>query len=56
MMTAIMSGFVTLINTGFDAQFFSRWLRADLLAWSISFPAVLVLAPRVRKVVDLITS
>lgn len=54
-LSALMSFVITAINTGFDAEFLRRWLHAYALAWSIAFPAVTLVAPRVRRLVDYIT-
>lgn len=54
-LSALMSFVITAINTGFDAEFVSRWLHAYALAWSIAFPSVMFVAPRVRQLVDHIT-
>ena len=54
-MVTIISGAVTLINQGYDPQFFARWFRGFITAWPVAFPSVLVVAPFVRRVVDRIT-
>ncbi len=54
-MVTIISGAVTLINQGYDAEFFTRWLRGFATAWPVAFPSVLVVAPFVRRVVARIT-
>lgn len=48
-MSLVMSGFVTWINTGMDAGFPARWLRAFGLAWLIAVPLATVLGPLARK-------
>jgi Protein of unknown function (DUF2798) len=55
-MVTIISGAVVLINQGFDAEFFKRWLKGFITAWPVAFPSVLVVAPFVRKVVAKITA
>jgi len=55
-MVTIISGAVTLINQGFNDEFFARWFRGFATAWPIAFPSVLVVAPFVRKVVAKMTS
>lgn len=54
-MVTIISGAVTFINQGYDADFFGRWLKGFATAWPIAFPSVLVVAPFVRRVVSKIT-
>jgi hypothetical protein len=51
-MALVMSGVITAITRGVDAQFVSAWLRTDAIAWTIAFPLVALLAPRVRALVD----
>lgn len=48
LMAFMMSGLLTVINTGVDDGFVIRWLRGFLIAWPIAFVLVLLLAPRVR--------
>ena len=55
-MVCIISGTVVLINQGYDADFFWRWLKSFAIAWPVAFPSVLVVAPLVRKLVDKITA
>lgn len=45
MMSLLMSGLVTYMNTGFDAGLPQRWLHAFGAAWIVAFPLVSVLAP-----------
>jgi hypothetical protein len=54
-MVTIISGTVVFINQGFDSEFFVRWFRGFITAWPVAFPAVLVVAPFVRRVVTRIT-
>lgn len=55
-MVTIISGTVTYINQGYDADFFNRWFKGFATAWPIAFPSVLVVAPFVRRVVSRITA
>ncbi len=55
-MVTIISGMVTLINQGFNAEFFTRWFKGFITTWPIAFPSVLVVAPFVRKVVAKLTA
>jgi len=45
MMSLLMSGVITVMNTGLDTQFVFRWLRAFLVAWAVAFPLVTFIAP-----------
>lgn len=60
LMSISLSGFlsaaITAINTGIDVGFTGRWLPAYGIAWSIAFPSVMVVAPRVRRLVDRLTA
>ena len=46
---------ITYINTGFDKDYFKRFMTA----WSVSFPVAMIatsiVAPIVKKIVDKIT-
>jgi len=50
-MAFMMSGLLTVINTGVDNGLVQRWLRSFLIAWPIAFVLVLLLATRVRAFV-----
>ncbi len=54
-MVTIVSGVVILINQGFSADFFVRWLKSFITTWPIAFPTVLIVAPQVRKLVVKLT-
>jgi hypothetical protein len=55
LMTLIISGIATFRNVGMAEDFTAKWSAAYLNGWVISFPAVLVVAPLVRKLVSLLT-
>lgn len=55
-MAFVMSGLMTALNFGVDTAFVRTWLRNDLAAWSIAFPLAAMLAPLVRRAVDLMLS
>lgn len=55
-MVAIVSAFVVALNHGIDATFLSRWLRSGATTWPVAFPTVLFVAPRVRRVVEALTT
>jgi hypothetical protein len=48
LMAFIMSGLITIINTGIDGAVLYRWLKGFAIAWPIAFVLVLLLAPLVR--------
>ncbi|PFG09427.1 MULTISPECIES: DUF2798 domain-containing protein [unclassified Marinobacter] len=52
MMSLLMSGVITFMNTGLDAQFAFRWLRAFLVAWGVAFPLVTFIAPIAGKLTE----
>jgi len=47
-MVTIMTFVITLVNTGMDADFVSRWWRAFYIAWPIAFILILIGAPRLQ--------
>lgn len=54
-MVTIISGAVVLVNQGLTADMPRQWLKGFMTAWPIAFPSVLVVAPRVRKIVVRLT-
>lgn len=50
-MSLIVSGIATARALGLPPDFLARWLSAWLAAWTVAFPAVLVVAPMVRRIV-----
>ncbi|WP_273203035.1 DUF2798 domain-containing protein [Marinobacter subterrani] len=44
-MSLLMSGVITFINTGMDSGFAYRWIPAFLVAWAVAFPLVTFIAP-----------
>jgi hypothetical protein len=54
-MVTIISGSVVLANQGLTPDFLRQWRKGFLTAWPIAFPAVLVVAPLVRKIVARLT-
>jgi len=46
----LMTGIVTLINTGIDANYPVRWTNAFIVAWPIGFTLVLLSAGTVGKI------
>ncbi|HSO48684.1 MAG TPA: DUF2798 domain-containing protein [Rhizobiaceae bacterium] len=45
-----MSGISTMLAAGISAELPLKWLGAWLPSWAIAFPAVLVVAPFVRRI------
>ncbi len=54
-MVTIISGAVVLVNQGLTSAFPAQWFKGFATAWPIAFPTVLVVAPRVRKLVARLT-
>ena len=52
MICAVTSSMITAINTGFDAGYVERWMRAYVLAWAFAFPTVVIVAPHIRRWID----
>ena len=50
MMSCIVSGLSTAIASGVDAGFLIRWMAAWFPSWAVAFPAVLIVAPLVRRI------
>jgi hypothetical protein len=50
MMSLLVSGLSTALATGISPEFPGFWLRAWLPSWAVAFPAVLVVAPLVRRI------
>jgi len=50
--TGIISFTLILINIGFTGSFLLIWMRSWLRAYLVVIPAILVIAPRVQKLVD----
>jgi hypothetical protein len=51
----IVSGVLTAIIDGFD-NFIQTWMLGFSIAWPVACSAVLVLAPRVRRLVQHLTA
>lgn len=52
MMSLLMSGVITVINTGLAGAFLHRWLAAWVVAWVVAFPLVVFIAPMARRMTD----
>ncbi|GBO85154.1 hypothetical protein A6779_10885 [Marinobacter adhaerens] len=51
-MSLLMSGVITFINTGIDGEFHYRWGPAFLVAWAVAFPLVTFIAPLAGKMTE----
>lgn len=51
-MSLLVSGIATLRALGLPPGFVGLWLHAWLNAWLVAFPAVLVVAPLTRRLVQ----
>ena len=54
-MVTIISGAVVAVNQGLTPNFPHQWFNGFATAWPIAFPTVLVVAPRVRRLVSRLT-
>ena len=50
--TCIISFLLISINVGFTENFFRIWLKSWMLAYVIAIPAILLIAPRIERLVD----
>jgi hypothetical protein len=50
--TGIISFTLISVNIGFSGNFLSIWLRSWGMAYSVAIPAILIIGPRVQKLVD----
>ena len=48
-MSFFMSGIITIVNTGIDPEYLSRWMKAWVIAWSIATPIAIIISPIARK-------
>ena len=51
-MTFVVAGVSTLLALGLTRETLARWLLAWGASWLIAFPTVLMVLPRIRRVVD----
>ncbi|PCM43631.1 DUF2798 domain-containing protein [Marinobacter sp. ANT_B65] len=52
MMSVLMSGVITFVNTGVDSEYFSRWGAGFLVAWAVAFPLITFIAPIAVKLTE----
>ena len=50
--TCIISFTLVSINVGFNSGFLKIWIRSWVIAYAVVIPAILILSPRVQKIVD----
>lgn len=50
-MSGLMSMVITVLNIGLPPDFLARWLHAFVLAFSIAFPAILLVLPMAKRLV-----
>ena len=55
-MAAIMSAIITAVNRGTGPGYLLAWGHSFAIAWPIAFPLILLLAPRVRRLVEKLTA
>lgn len=55
-MSLLVSGIATLRAVGVTDGMVSLWASAWLAAWIVAFPAVMVVSPLARKVVQLVVT
>jgi hypothetical protein len=48
-MSFLMSGAITAINIGFPPDYLARWMRSWGLAFTLAYPAILIVAPMARR-------
>ena len=50
--TCIISFTLVSINVGFNSNFLKIWIRSWVIAYIVVIPAILIISPRVQKIVD----
>jgi len=50
-----MTFVVVLVNTGLSSRFLGSWMRTWAIATIVAFPLILLLSPRIKKVVASLT-
>ena len=54
LMSFAVSGIATWNAIGFIPTFMTDWITSWLFAWAVAFPAVLVIAPLVRRLTGML--
>lgn len=55
LMSFLMSGLITLLNLGLAEDFLVRWFTAFVTAFTVAFPAILLVLPVARRIVARLT-
>jgi ABC-type transport system involved in cytochrome bd biosynthesis fused ATPase/permease subunit len=55
LMTATVSAFVLVVNSGYHAEFVAQWAKSCATTWPVAFVTVTLLAPLVRRWVERLT-
>ncbi|GAA4470009.1 DUF2798 domain-containing protein [Nemorincola caseinilytica] len=50
--TGLISFVVVSVNIGYNARFLAIWSRSWALAWVVAVPAIMLIAPRVERLVQ----
>lgn len=50
--TCIISFLLIAINVVFTEKFLKIWIKSWLLSYTIAIPAILIIAPRIERLVD----
>jgi hypothetical protein len=50
--TAVISFTLIAVNIGFTSVFLATWLRSWAMAYVVVIPIILIVAPRVQRLVD----
>lgn len=54
-MTCMVSAVSILKSYGFGDEFMGKWITAWMTSWVVAFPALLVILPNVKKLLEVIT-
>ncbi|MDC0073347.1 DUF2798 domain-containing protein [Alphaproteobacteria bacterium] len=54
-MTFIVSGVSSFTAIGLNEQFINFWIKSWFRSWLIAFPAIIVIAPLTRKIIQKMT-
>lgn len=53
LMSCLMSFIISIFNMGFVDHIFTLWLKAWAFSFCVAFPSVIVVAPIVRRLVNM---
>lgn len=51
----IITFVMTALNLGFTHEFILKWMRGYVLGFAVALPSILIIAPKIRKVVEYVT-